>query len=291
MNPINGLRALGLVLLAMAIGGCQSSATSSYGGSIGSTRTAAVPTGPTVAGQVESAAVRAARKARQMEARKAQRAKRNAQRQRAGLAPLPRIDASVSSYAPTRRKVRTIRAAKTTKSRKRVVRRTGATNADASLQKRARAKRNDLKKVARKSKRRVAKAPRVRGKGRAAYRALVAKHARANGVPVKLAMAVVQVESNFRSGARGAAGEIGLMQIMPRTARGIGYKGSMKKLYNPDTNIRYGMKYLGEAYRRGGKTTCGAILKYNAGHYAKKRNPISRKYCSRVKSIMRTGKG
>ena len=150
------------------------------------------------------------------------------------------------------------------------------------------------KKLAKKSvgktvkKNRAAKNRKTSGK-RGAYRKLIAKHARANGVPVKLAMAVVEVESNYRANARGAAGEIGLMQIMPRTARGIGYKGSFKNLYNPNTNIRYGMKYLGKAYRLGGRTTCGAILKYNAGHGAKRMNPISARYCKRVKRILRRG--
>ena len=130
---------------------------------------------------------------------------------------------------------------------------------------------------------------RARAKRPNSLRKLVAKHARANGVPVKLAMAVVQVESAFRPRARGAAGEIGLMQIRPTTARGIGYRGSMKNLYNPDTNLRYGMKYLGKAYRLGGKSTCGTILKYNAGHGAKRMNPISARYCRKVKRILRKG--
>jgi len=124
---------------------------------------------------------------------------------------------------------------------------------------------------------------------RARYRSIIAKHARANGVPVRLAMAVVQVESSYRAGARGAAGEIGLMQLMPSTARFIGYKGPLRNLYNPDTNIRYGMKYLGKAYRLSGGSICGAILKYNAGHGAKRMNPISRKYCKRVRRILRRG--
>ncbi len=124
---------------------------------------------------------------------------------------------------------------------------------------------------------------------KAKYKPIIAKHARANGVPLRLAMAVVEVESTFKPNARGGAGEVGLMQILPRTARGIGYKGPMKALYNPDTNIRYGMKYLGKAYKLGGGTSCGAILKYNAGHYAKKMNPISREYCRRVARIMSRG--
>lgn len=118
------------------------------------------------------------------------------------------------------------------------------------------------------------------------FDSLIRAHARKNGVPIDLAHAVVQLESNYNAKARGAAGEVGLMQIKPATARGMGYTGSTKALYTPETNIKYGMKYLGEAYKRGGKTTCGAILKYNAGHYAKRMNPVSAKYCQRVKAII-----
>jgi soluble lytic murein transglycosylase-like protein len=116
---------------------------------------------------------------------------------------------------------------------------------------------------------------------------LVGKHARAAGVPVKLALAVVQVESNFNPRARGQAGEVGLMQIRPATARAIGYKGTIDALYNPDTNLAWGMKYLAEARRRGGGTVCGTILKYNAGHYAKRMTETSARYCGKVKLILR----
>ena len=75
------------------------------------------------------------------------------------------------------------------------------------------------------------------------------------------------------------------MQIKPATARAIGYKGSTKALYDPETNLRWGMKYLGDAHKLGG-TTCGTILKYNAGHYAKRMNKISARYCGRVEQIM-----
>ena len=126
--------------------------------------------------------------------------------------------------------------------------------------------------------------------GRRTYAPIIAKHAKANGVPVELAMAVVEVESNYKPKARGRAGEIGLMQLLPRTARYIGYEGKMKHLYHPDTNIEYGMKYLGKAYRLGGGSTCGTILKYNAGHAAKNMHRISRHYCRRVQRIMQQTK-
>ena len=73
------------------------------------------------------------------------------------------------------------------------------------------------------------------------------------------------------------------MQSKPATARGMGYRGSTKALYDPATNIKWGMRYLAGAVQRGGGTTCGTILKYNAGHYAKRMNPISQRYCSKVK--------
>lgn len=111
---------------------------------------------------------------------------------------------------------------------------------------------------------------------------IIARHARANGVPLELAHAVVWAESSYRPHVRGAAGEVGLMQIMPATAKLMGYRGSIKKLFHPETNIRYGMKYLGGARKRSDGTICGTILKYNAGHGAKRMNPISAAYCKKV---------
>jgi soluble lytic murein transglycosylase-like protein len=73
------------------------------------------------------------------------------------------------------------------------------------------------------------------------------------------------------------------MQIKPATARMMGFSGSTKALFNPETNIKYGMKYLAKAHKLGGGTTCGTILKYNAGHAAKRMNPVSSAYCKKVK--------
>ena len=120
----------------------------------------------------------------------------------------------------------------------------------------------------------------------AQFRRMVAKHARANGVPVKLAEAVVTIESHYNPRAKGLAGEVGLMQIKPATARGIGYKGTTRALYDPETNLRWGMKYLGKAHQLGGGSICGTVLKYNAGHYAKRMNKISARYCGKVKRIL-----
>ncbi|TGP54850.1 lytic transglycosylase domain-containing protein [bacterium M00.F.Ca.ET.230.01.1.1] len=118
------------------------------------------------------------------------------------------------------------------------------------------------------------------------YSAIIARYAASYGVPVSLATAVIKIESNFRPNMVGGAGEIGLMQIKPATARMMGYTGSAKGLFDPDTNIKYGMKYLAMARDLGGGTTCGTILKYNAGHGATRMNPVSAAYCSKVKVQM-----
>lgn len=118
------------------------------------------------------------------------------------------------------------------------------------------------------------------------YAHMIRKAAKKHGVPIKIAKAVVEVESNFNPRARGSAGEVGLMQIKPATARGMGYRGSTKALYNPETNLEWGMKYLAGAHDRANGDVCGTILRYNAGHYAKRMNPISRRYCKKVQRIL-----
>lgn len=132
---------------------------------------------------------------------------------------------------------------------------------------------------------RAAETPAGRRGGRP-YADHIARHAQAAGVPVALAMAVVRIESNHNPKARGRAGEIGLMQIKPQTARGLGFSGSAAALYDPDTNLKWGMKYLAGAYRLAGGDTCGTILRYQAGHGARRMTAAASAYCGKVKRHM-----
>lgn len=118
------------------------------------------------------------------------------------------------------------------------------------------------------------------------YSTIINSYAASYGVPVALANAVISVESNYQPNTTGRAGEIGLMQIKLETARGLGYTGTREALYNPDTNIRWGMQYLAGAHKLGNGTTCGTILRYNAGHGATRMNPVSANYCAKVKNQM-----
>lgn len=115
---------------------------------------------------------------------------------------------------------------------------------------------------------------------------LVARHAAANGIPLEVAHGVVMVESRYNAKATGPGGYIGLMQLSYRTAKGMGYTGSRAGLYDPDTNLRYGMKYLGEAYRQAGGNLCGAVSKYQGGHGVRGVTRSGAVYCGKVKKYM-----
>ncbi|MFD2252015.1 soluble lytic murein transglycosylase-like protein [Pseudochelatococcus lubricantis] len=116
------------------------------------------------------------------------------------------------------------------------------------------------------------------------YRALIAKHAAANGVPFALGDAVVRVESRYQPRVSNG-GAVGLMQIKPATARGMGYRGGAGGLMEPETNLMYGMKYLGQAYRLAGGDTCGTVMRYQSGHYARRINRANLAYCAKVRTI------
>lgn len=120
--------------------------------------------------------------------------------------------------------------------------------------------------------------------GSEGLRALVARHAAANGVPFALADAVVRIESRYNPRAA-HAGNFGLMQIRHQTARGVGYSGGAAGLLDAETNARYGMKYLGQAYKLAGGDTCRTVMKYQSGHLASRMSGANRTYCAKVRSL------
>ena len=76
------------------------------------------------------------------------------------------------------------------------------------------------------------------------------------------------------------------MQIKLASARAMGYSGNAAALYHPDTNLRYGMKYLGIAHGMANGDVCGTIMRYNGGHYATRMTSISRGYCRKVMAML-----
>lgn len=116
-------------------------------------------------------------------------------------------------------------------------------------------------------------------------RDLVTKHARENGVPEKLAAAVVSIESRFNPNARGGSA-LGLMQIKYDTARSMGYAGGVTALLAPETNLHFGMKVLADAYRSSRGDLCMTLARYQSGHLVTHASAANRAYCSRARSFM-----
>jgi soluble lytic murein transglycosylase-like protein len=120
-----------------------------------------------------------------------------------------------------------------------------------------------------------------------ALKPLIARYASENDLPYELADAVVRLESRYNAGARNGP-NMGLTQVNFRTAQSLGYKGDASGLLDAETNLRYGLKYLAQAYKLAGGDTCGAILRYQFGHRTQTMTGASRVYCAKVKTITAT---
>ncbi|MDI6780820.1 MAG: transglycosylase SLT domain-containing protein [bacterium] len=75
------------------------------------------------------------------------------------------------------------------------------------------------------------------------YDNIIKKESSMIGLPFEIVKAVIKKESNFDPYCE-LGGAVGLMQITLAAAKEVGYKGSLKALYHPATNIKYGTKYL-----------------------------------------------
>ncbi|CAN5279093.1 hypothetical protein BH11PSE4_BH11PSE4_22800 [soil metagenome] len=102
---------------------------------------------------------------------------------------------------------------------------------------------------------------------KAAYDAMVATHAKANGVPESLVHRIIVRESKYNATLLGRGGTIGLMQIKLGTARGLGYTGTAEGLRDPETNLTYAVKYLAGAFRAAGGDFNRSVAYYAGGYY------------------------
>jgi soluble lytic murein transglycosylase len=101
------------------------------------------------------------------------------------------------------------------------------------------------------------------------YEQIVRGHARNYSLDPALVAAVIYQESKFKPNARSTSGAIGLMQLLPATAKGIalhtgGSAFRVDDLYDPEINVRYGAWYLRHLLRKYGDER-SALAAYNAG--------------------------
>jgi len=123
--------------------------------------------------------------------------------------------------------------------------------------------------------------------GKDLYRSIALEEAKRNGVPFEMVDAVMAVESAYDPAARGDAGEVGLMQVLPSTAAMLGFEGSREALGSPQVNIAYGARYLARAWRLAGGDICTAVMKYRAGHGETRFSQRSVDYCIRVRAKLK----
>lgn len=97
-------------------------------------------------------------------------------------------------------------------------------------------------------------------------RALVTKYAQVHDIPESLLHRVIQRESGYNPAARNGP-YYGLMQILPQTARTMGYQGPPEGLLNAETNLQYAGKYLRGAWLVSGGNEDEAVRWYAAGYY------------------------
>jgi len=117
---------------------------------------------------------------------------------------------------------------------------------------------------------------------RADAKPLVISAAKRHGVPVHFALRVAHVESGVKCGRTGAAGEKGPLQILPSTARGLGYKNIRAASCATQTDA--GMKHLAMCWRKT-RNLWRAAACHNQGisvAYGRKVNKRAARYANKV---------
>jgi len=122
-----------------------------------------------------------------------------------------------------------------------------------------------------------------------AYDPIIERASNRHGVDARLVKAVIQVESGFQPRARSHKGAMGLMQLMPQTARQ--YKA--RNLYDPASNIEAGTRHLKNLLGEFEQSLPLALAAYNAGEAAVRRfdgippYAETRTYVARILGLLR----
>ena len=102
-------------------------------------------------------------------------------------------------------------------------------------------------------------------------RLLVNQYADLYEVPRPLVHKVIQRESDYRPAARNGP-YYGMMQILPATARGMGFRGAPNDLLDAETNLKWAVKYLRGAWMVSDGDMDAAVMWYARGYYYEARD-------------------
>ena len=120
----------------------------------------------------------------------------------------------------------------------------------------------------------------------APYAGIIDRVSQEQGVDARLVRALIQVESAYQQSARSRKGAMGLMQLMPQTAR----QYAVADPYDPASNIEAGIKHLKALLDRWPREL--ALAAYNAGEAAVERfrgippYPETRAYVNRILQLV-----
>ncbi|HIJ85362.1 MAG TPA: lytic transglycosylase domain-containing protein [Magnetococcales bacterium] len=120
------------------------------------------------------------------------------------------------------------------------------------------------------------------------YDAIIQKASQKYGVDADLIRSVIKVESSFNPKAVSPAGAMGMMQLMPKTAKDLGVKNP----FDAEENIMGGTAYLGRLLERYDGNVRSALAAYNWGMGNLEKKPMAampgetRQYVSRIMGMM-----